>query len=142
MRAGFFVRLGLYLTAAGAQPHKVILGKAEHGTQHGSSQIDVLRGVVDDLEQGDEGADVGRKHQVLPGIGIYRDAPGGQRLHIGRELGARCQQDTAVLVPHRAGGTALPHRLSGRTSCAMRSAIQPASVSVSSSGKNCTSTLP
>ena len=57
---------------------------------------------------------MGRKHQVLPGIGVYRDAPGGQRLHIGRELGARCQQYAAVLVPHRAGGTALPHRLSGR----------------------------
>ena len=111
---GLFVRLGLYLTAAGAQPHKVILGKAEHGAQHGGGQIDILRGVIDDLEQGDEGADVGRKHQVLPGIGIYRDAPGGQRLHIGRELGARCQQYAAVLVPHRAGGTALPHRLSGR----------------------------
>ena len=111
---GLFVRLGLYLTAAGAQPHKVILGKAEHGAQHGSGQIDILRGVVDDLEQGDEGADVGRKHQVLPGVGIYRDTPGGQRLHIGRELGARCQQYTAVLVPHRAGGAALPHRLSGR----------------------------
>lgn len=53
-----FVRFGLHLTAVGAQPHKVILGKAEHGAQHGSSQIDVLRGVVDDLEQGDEGADV------------------------------------------------------------------------------------
>ena len=111
---GLFVRFGLYLTAAGAQPHKVVLGKAEHGTQHGGSQIDVLRGVVDDLEQGDEGADVGRKHQVLPGVGVYRDAPGGQRLHIHRELGARCQQHAAVLVPHRAGGAALPHRLSGR----------------------------
>ena len=111
---GLFVRLGLYLTAAGAQPHKVILGKAEHGAQHGSSQIDVLRGVVDDLEQGDEGADVGRKHQVLPGVGVYRDAPGGQRLHIRRELGACCQQYTAVFVPHRAGGAALPHRFSGR----------------------------
>ena len=111
---GLFVRFSLYLTAAGAQPHKVILGKAEHGAQHGGGQIDILRGVVDDLEQGDEGADVGRKHQVLPGVGVYRDAPGGQRLHIGRELGARCQQYTAVLVPHRAGGTALPHRLSGR----------------------------
>ena len=55
-----------------------------------------------------------RKHQVLPGIGVYRDAPGSQRLHIGRELGARCQQHAAVLVPHRAGGAALPHRLSGR----------------------------
>ena len=111
---GLFVRLGLYLTAAGAQPHKIILRKAEHGTQHGSSQIDVLRGVVDDLEQGDEGTDVGCKHQVLPGIGIYRDAPGGQCLHIGRELGACRQQDAAVLVPHRAGGAALPHRFSGR----------------------------
>ena len=57
---------------------------------------------------------MGRKHQVLPGIGIYRDAPGGQCLHIGRELGACRQQNAAVLVPHRAGGTALPHRLSGR----------------------------
>ena len=55
---------------------------------------------------------MGRKHQVLPGVGIYRDTPGGQRLHIGRELGARRQQDAAVLVPHRAGGTALPYRLS------------------------------
>ena len=111
---GLFVRFGLYLTAAGAQPHKVVLGKAEHGTQHGGGQIDVLRGVVDDLEQGDEGADVGRKHQVLPGVGIYRDAPGGQCLHIGRELGACRQQNATVLVPHRAGGAALPHRLSGR----------------------------
>ena len=109
-----FVRLCRHLTAAGAQPHKIILRKAEHGAQHGGSQIDILRGVVDDLEQGDEGADVGRKHQVLPGIGIYRDAPGGQCLHIGRELGACCQQDAAILVPHRAGGTALPHRLPGR----------------------------
>ena len=39
---GLFVRLGLYLTAADAQPHKIILGKAEHGAQHGSGQIDVL----------------------------------------------------------------------------------------------------
>ena len=109
-----FVRLCRHLTAAGAQPHKVILGKAEHGAQHGSSQIDILRGVVDDLEQGDEGADVGRKHQVLPGVGVYRDTPGGQCLHIGRELGARRQQHAAVLVPHRAGGAALPHRLPGR----------------------------
>ena len=57
---------------------------------------------------------MGRKHQVLPGVGVYRDTPGSQRLHIRRELGARCQQHAAVLVPHRAGGAALPHRLSGR----------------------------
>ena len=126
---GLFVRLGLYLTAAGAQPHKVILGKAEHRAQHGGGQIDVLRGVIDDLEQGDEGADVGRKHQVLPGIGVYRDAPGGQRLHIRRELGARRQQYAAVLVPHRAGGTALPHRLSGRNQ--LRDALRdPACISL------------
>ena len=126
---GLFVRLGLYLTAAGAQPHKVILDKAEHRAQHGGSQIDVLRGVVDDLEQGDEGADVGRKHQVLPGVGVYRDAPGGQRLHIRRELGARRQQDAAVLVPHRAGGAALPHRLSGRNQ--LRDALRdPACISL------------
>ena len=112
--SGLFVRLGLHLTAAGAQPHKVILGKAEHGAQHGSGQIDILRGVVDDLEQGDEGTDVGRKHQVFPGVGVYRDAPGGQCLHIHREIRARRQQHAAVLVPHRAGGAALPHRLSGR----------------------------
>ena len=111
---GLFVRLGLYLTAAGAQPHKVVLCKAEHGTQHGGSQIDVLRGVVDDLEQGDEGTDVGRKHQVLPGVGVYRDAPGGQCLHIHRKIRARRQQHAAVLVPHRAGGAALPHRFPGR----------------------------
>ena len=111
---GLFVRLGLYLTAAGAQPHKIILRKAEHGAQHGGSQIDVLRGVVDDLEQGDEGTNVGRKHQVFPGVGVYRDAPGSQCLHIRRELGACRQQNAAVLVPHQAGGAALPHRLSGR----------------------------
>ena len=57
---------------------------------------------------------MGRKHQVFPGVGVYRDAPGGQRLHIRWEIGARCQQNAAVLVPHRAGGAALPHRLSGR----------------------------
>ena len=57
---------------------------------------------------------MGRKHQILPGVGVYRDAPGSQRLHIHREIRARRQQHAAVLVPHRAGGAALPHRFSGR----------------------------
>ena len=45
---------------------------------------------------------------------------------------------------YRTGRVVLPSRTGSpaETSCAMRSAIQPASVSVSSSGKNCTSTLP
>ena len=45
---------------------------------------------------------------------------------------------------YRTGRVVLPSRTGSpaETSCAMRSAIHPASVSVSSSGKNCTSTLP
>ena len=54
---------------------------------------------------------MGSIQQVFAGIRIHRDAPGGQCFHIGRKINARRQQDAAVLVLHRAGGTAVPHRL-------------------------------
>ena len=97
----------------GPEADEVVVRKAEHRPQHGGSEIDVLRGVVDDPQQGDEGADVGRVQQVLPGVGVDRDAPGRQGLGVGREVASRRQQDTAVLVLHRAGGAAVPHRLAG-----------------------------
>ena len=56
---------------------------------------------------------MGRVQQVLPGVGVDRDAPGRQGLGVGREVASRRQQDTAVLVLHRAGGAAVPHRLAG-----------------------------
>ncbi len=52
----------LFLLQRGAlcpQPHQVVIRKAEHRPQHGRSQIDVLRRVVDDLQQRDERPDVG-----------------------------------------------------------------------------------
>ncbi len=94
------------------------------------------------LSRAMRGADVGRVQQVFPGVGVDRDAPGREGFGVSEEVASRRQQDTAILVLHRAGGAAVPHRLPGRNQRSMRSAIQPASVSVSSSGKNCTSTLP
>ena len=106
----------LFLLQRGAlcpQPHQVVIRKAEHRPQHGRSQIDILRRVVDDLQQRDERPDVGCFHQVFPGVGIHRDATGRESFHIGREVPAGRKQDAAVLVLHRAGRAALPHRLSG-----------------------------
>ena len=92
---------------------EVIVGEAEHGAEHSSGEVDVLRGVVDDPQQGDEGADVGCVQEVLPGVGVDRDAPGRQGLGVGRKVAACRQQDAAVLILHRAGGAAIPHRLTG-----------------------------
>jgi len=135
----------LFLLQRGAlcpQPHQVVIRKAEHRPQHGRSQIDVLRRVVDDLQQRDERSDVGCFHQVFPGVGIHRDAPGRESFHIGREVPAGRKQDAAVLVLHRAGRAALPHRLPAATNSSMRrrSMLRPSPSS--SSGRNCASTLP
>ena len=43
---------------------------------------------------------MGRVQQVLPGVGVDRDASGRQGLGVGREVASRRQQDTAVLVLH------------------------------------------
>ena len=108
---GVFPLLLLDLFGSGPQADKVVIGETEQRAQHGGGKIDILRRVVNDLQQGDEGPDVGGIQQVFAGIRIHRDAPGGQRFHIGRKIIARRQQDAAVLVLHRAGGTAVPHRL-------------------------------
>lgn len=49
---------------------------------------------------------MGRIQQVLPGIGIHRDAQPGQRLCIYREIGPGRQQDAQS--SYRTGRSALP----------------------------------
>ena len=56
---------------------------------------------------------MGRVQQIFAGVGVDRDALGRQRLHVGREIPPRGQQDADILVLHRAGGAALPHRFAG-----------------------------
>ena len=114
---GFFPGFFLVLAALGTQTHQVVIRKAEQRPQHDRRQIDVLRRVVDDLQQGNERPDVRGFHEVFPGIRIHRDAPGGQRFHIGWELRAGGKQDTAVLVLHRAGGRTVPHRFAALHQC-------------------------
>ncbi len=43
----------------GPQADEVVIRKAEQRAQHGGSEIDILRRVVDDPQQCDEGPDVG-----------------------------------------------------------------------------------
>ena len=107
------VLLFLQFLRAGTEADQVVVREAKQRAQHGGGKIDILRRVVDDLQQRDQGPDVGRIQQIFAGVRINRDAVGGQGLHIGWEVAARRQQDAAILVLHRAGGAAVPHLLPG-----------------------------
>ena len=91
----------------------------------------------------DERPDVGCFHQVFPGVGIHRDAPGRESFHIGREVarGPKAGCSSPRTAP---GGSCCPPAPALRRPpiASMRSAIHAASVSAASSGRNCASTLP
>ena len=72
MRWGRFPLLLLDLFGSGPQADKVVIGETEQRAQHGGGKIDILRRVVNDLQQGDEGPDVGSIQQVFAGIRIHR----------------------------------------------------------------------
>ena len=100
------VQAGLALQRT--QADQIVVRKAEQRAQQGGGQIDILRRVVDDPQQRDEGPDVGRIQQVFPGVGVDGDAPCRQRFRIGREIAPGRKQHTAILILHGPGAAALP----------------------------------